>query len=156
MDKKLLQPILDAFVAHGITDIYLQKAILANMQKECGLIPKEENLNYCKTDNSRIKSIFGSRVSKLSDSELSTIKCNPKEFAELIYGSGNSIGKSMGNVNPGMKEVTSPTSRLTMSTSTIVINGGTCSTSCSSGSNKIQQKHCFCCFFGVSEVLKNW
>lgn len=101
MDKKLLQPILDAFVAHGITDIYLQKAILANMQKECGLIPKEENLNYCKTDNSRIKSIFGSRVSKLSDSELSTIKCNPKEFAELIYGSGNSIGKSMGNLNPG-------------------------------------------------------
>lgn len=101
MDKQLLQPILDAFVAHGITNPYLQKAIIANMQKECGLIPREENLNYCKTDNSRIKSIFGSRVSKLTDSELSTIKCNPREFAELIYGSNNSIGRSMGNINPG-------------------------------------------------------
>jgi hypothetical protein len=101
MDKKLLQPILDAFVAHGVTDPYLQKAIIANIQKECGLIPKEENLNYCKTDNSRIRSIFGSRVSRLSDVELSKIKCNPQEFAELIYGNTNSIGRGMGNINPG-------------------------------------------------------
>lgn len=101
MDKQLIQPILDACVACGIECDFLKKAIISNAYKECGLIPKEENLNYCKTDNSRIKSIFGSRVYRLSDSELSRIKCNPQEFAELIYGNTNVIGRGMGNVNPG-------------------------------------------------------
>jgi len=100
MDNKL-QPILDAFVACGITDKFLQKAIIANMKKECGLVPKEENLNYSKTGNPRIRSIFGSRVASLTDEELNAAKANPEVFAELIYGSGNSIGKSMGNTEPG-------------------------------------------------------
>jgi predicted chitinase len=101
MTNKLMQPILDAFVAHNVTNAFLQKAILANIQKECGLIPKEENLNYCGTSNTRIRSIFGKRVSSLSEEDLSRIKCNIQEFTELIYGFGNSIGRSMGNTEPG-------------------------------------------------------
>lgn len=101
MDKKLLQPILDAFVAHGVENIFLQKAIIANMQKECGLMPKEENLNYSKTSNERIRSIFGSRVRDLSDAELTRVKATPQEFAELVYGNKNALGRSMGNVESG-------------------------------------------------------
>jgi predicted chitinase len=101
MTKELIDPILKAFQKTGVTDTFLQKAILANMMKECGLIPKEENLNYCRTANTRIRSIFGRRVSGLSEDELSRVKCNIMEFAELIYGSGNNIGRGMGNTQPG-------------------------------------------------------
>lgn len=100
MDAKL-QPILDAFVACNINDVFLQKAIIANMKKECGLIPKEENLNYSKTANSRIRSIFGSRVANLSDPELDLVKSSPQTFADLVYGSGNVVGRNMGNTAPG-------------------------------------------------------
>jgi putative chitinase len=100
MDAKL-QPIIDAFIACDITDPYLQKAIVANMKKECGLVPKEENLNYSKTPNARIRSIFGSRVANLSEPELDLVKSNPQTFAELVYGSGNVVGRSMGNTAPG-------------------------------------------------------
>ena len=100
-DQKLIQPVLDAFVACGVQDVFLKKAILANMQKECGLIPKEENLNYTNTSNDRIRKIFGSRVSTITDDALNAIKADPQKFAELVYGSGNAVGRSMGNVNPG-------------------------------------------------------
>lgn len=100
-DQKLIQPVLDAFVACGVQDVFLKKAILANMQKECGLIPKEENLNYSNTSNDRIRKIFGSRISTITDDALNVIKADPQKFAELVYGSGNAVGRSMGNVNPG-------------------------------------------------------
>jgi len=101
MDTKLLQPILDAFVTCKIEDKFLQKAILANMKKECGLIPKEENLNYSKTSNDRIRKIFGTRASRLTDEQLTNVKKFPQDFAELVYGKGNLIGSQMGNTEIG-------------------------------------------------------
>lgn len=101
IDKKLYQPILDACIALGVTDIFLQKAIIANAYKECGCVPQEENLNYSKTSNDRIRSIFGSRVKGLTDEQLNRIKSTPKTFAEYVYGNGNSLGRSMGNLQDG-------------------------------------------------------
>jgi len=101
IDKKLYQPILDACVALDVTDIFLQKAIIANAYKECGCVPQEENLNYSKTSNDRIRSIFGSRVKGLTDEQLNRIKSTPKTFAEYVYGKGNSVGVSMGNLQDG-------------------------------------------------------
>ena len=101
IDKKLYQPILDACVALDVKDTFLIKAIIANAYKECGLVPKEENLNYSNTSNDRIRKIFGSRVSNISDDNLNVMKSDTQKFAELIYGSGNAIGRSMGNINPG-------------------------------------------------------
>jgi putative chitinase len=98
--QELLEPILRAFDKAGITDTFLKRSIVANMQKECGLIPQEENLNYCRTDNTRIRSIFGNRVTGLSDAQLNDLKCDKKKFANHIYGSTNSVGRSMGNMNP--------------------------------------------------------
>ena len=101
MNKELMDPILKAFVTCGIDNIYLQKAILANIQKECGGIPSSENLNYSKTSNTRIRSIFGSRVASLSEEELNTVKKTPESFAEVVYGSKTTVGRSMGNLEPG-------------------------------------------------------
>jgi putative chitinase len=101
IDKKLYQPILDACVALDVKDTFLIKAIIANAYKECGLVPQEENLNYSRTSNDRIRSIFGTRVSGLSDAELNKIKSTPKQFAEVVYGKGNALGRSMGNLQDG-------------------------------------------------------
>ena len=101
MKKELMDPILKAFVTCGIDNIYLQKAILANIEKECGGIPSVENLNYSKTSNTRIRSIFGSRVASLSEEELNNLKKTPESFAEVVYGAKTTVGRSMGNLEPG-------------------------------------------------------
>lgn len=101
MDSKQLRPILAAFNVWGIVDRFLKVAILANIEKESGGNPIEENLNYSKTPNDRIRKIFGTRVSHLSDAELNAVKKTAKDFAELIYGKGNSLGRSMGNLEAG-------------------------------------------------------
>lgn len=101
IDKKLHQPILDACIALDVKDVFLQKAIIANAYKECGCIPQEENLNYSRTSNDRIRSIFGTRVSGLTDEQMNKIKSSPKDFANHVYGNGNSLGRSMGNLQDG-------------------------------------------------------
>lgn len=101
MKKELMDPILKAFVTCGIDNIYLQKAILANIEKECGGIPSVENLNYSKTSNIRIRSIFGSRVASFSEEELNNVKKTPESFAEVVYGAKTTVGRSMGNLEPG-------------------------------------------------------
>jgi len=101
MKTELMDPILKAFVTCGIDNIYLQKAILANIEKECGGIPSAENLNYSKTSNTRIRSIFGSRVASFSEEELNNVKKTPESFAEVVYGAKTTVGRSMGNLEPG-------------------------------------------------------
>jgi putative chitinase len=101
MTKDLIQPILEAFDTCGIECIFLKKAILANIQKECGGIPSAENLNYSKTSNTRIRSIFGSRVANFSEEELNNVKKTPESFAEIVYGNKTTLGRSMGNLEPG-------------------------------------------------------
>jgi predicted chitinase len=84
----------------GFTDNQIA-AVLANIVKESGLIPQEEILDYSKTSNERIRSIFGSRAKSKSDIELEAIKKDPKKMGELMYGESTKIGRSMGNLEPG-------------------------------------------------------
>lgn len=86
----------------GITNEYAQIALLANILKESGGRNVSEDIDrYKNTANKRIREIFTTRVAHLSDEQLNKIKKNPEEFTELIYGSGNRVGRSLGNVNPG-------------------------------------------------------
>lgn len=96
--KDIIEKVFDEF---NITDRFLRIAILANIEKESGLKPVEENLNYSRTSNERIRKIFTSRVSHLSDEQLNSIKQNVSEFTELIYGHQTRIGKGMGNIQKG-------------------------------------------------------
>jgi predicted chitinase len=96
--RQTIEKVLDEF---GVTDKFLRAAILANIEKESGLKPIEENLNYSRTSNERIRKIFTTRVSHLSDSELDSVKKNVPQFAELIYGHNTRIGKGMGNLQEG-------------------------------------------------------
>lgn len=100
-DKSLLQPIIDAFVALSVTDKFLQNAIIANILKECGGVPQEENLNYSKTSNDRIRKIFGTRVTIYNEEQLNDLKATAIKFTEVVYGHKTKIGISMGNISPG-------------------------------------------------------
>ena len=96
-----LSMIEESLKKQGITDPNYIAAVKANVMKETGGKTVSENLNYGKTSNERIKSIFGSRASKFSDEELNKIKSDPQKMAEMMYGKETAIGKSMGNTEEG-------------------------------------------------------
>lgn len=83
--KKNVAIIVNEAFKEGITNPFSIAAILAIISKESSFIPKTEN-DYSKTSNSRIRKIFGSRVSGLSESELNSLKSDPVEFFNRVYG----------------------------------------------------------------------
>lgn len=87
--KENISLLISSMTDNGITDPLTQIGILSVISKECNFKPKSE-VGYDTTSNSRIKGIFGSRVSSLSDSELDALKRNPEDFFNLVYA--NIIG----------------------------------------------------------------
>ena len=81
--------------ASGITNPMMQAGILAVVSKESSFIPKSER-DYSNTDNSRIRSVFGSRLEQLNDTQLTALKKNPKAFFDLIYGGRYGNGPAEG------------------------------------------------------------
>ena len=88
---KNAQAVINSMNKHGITNPYTQKAILGVIGKECGFMPKNET-SYSNTASSRIRSIFGSRVSKMTDAQIDQLKKNDEAFYNYLYGGryGNS------------------------------------------------------------------
>lgn len=99
--QKNLEMVKAALEKRGITDTKYINATLANVMKETGGKVVEENLNYGKTSNERIRSIFGSRAKGKTDEELNQIKGDPKKMGEMMYGSTTKMGQAMGNTEPG-------------------------------------------------------
>jgi predicted chitinase len=87
--KENISLLISALTDNGITDPLTQIGILSVISKECNFKPKSE-VPYDTTSNSRIKEVFGSRVSSLSDSELDDLKNKPEDFFNLVYA--NIIG----------------------------------------------------------------
>ena len=88
--QKNISSLIDAMTKLGISNPNTQIGILSVISKESGFKPKGE-ISYAGTSNSRIRSIFGSRVAKLSDTQLNDLKSNPKNFFNLVYA------KTVGN-----------------------------------------------------------
>lgn len=88
---KNAQSIINAMNKHGITNPYTQKAILGVIGKECGFMPQNET-TYSTTSSARIRSIFGSRVSSMTDAQIDQLKKNDEAFYNHMYGGryGNS------------------------------------------------------------------
>ena len=98
---KNMELIKAALQKQGITDPKYIAATLGNVMKETGGQSKSENLDYSKTSNDRIKSVFGSRAAGKTDQELNQIKSDPKQMGEMMYGSSTKMGQQMGNTEPG-------------------------------------------------------
>ncbi len=97
-EKEMIKYIVDEMKNEGIKDPLQQIGILSVIKKESGFKPQNE-ISYSNTSNSRIRSIFGNRVSKFSDEELTAIKKDDKLFFETVYGKDSGI--RLGNTEPG-------------------------------------------------------
>lgn len=99
--KKNMDLIEASLKKQGITDPKYIAAVKGNVMKESGGKAVEENLNYGKTSNDRVRSIFGSRAAGKTDAELDSIKKDPKQMGEMMYGSQTKMGQQMGNTEAG-------------------------------------------------------
>jgi putative chitinase len=82
----------------GITDPMAQIGILSVIGKESNYIPKSET-SYSNTAPSRIRHLFGKRVSHLSDSEINQLKKDDEKFYNLIYA--NTVGNGKNGADDG-------------------------------------------------------
>jgi predicted chitinase len=82
----------------GITDPIAQLGILSTIGKESGFIPQNE-VGYGGTPNSSIRSIFGKKVSRLSNDQLSKLKSSDEDFFNYVYG--RKMSPTLGNTEPG-------------------------------------------------------
>jgi putative chitinase len=88
--------LVDAMNDFGITDPMAQIGILSVIGKESNYIPKSET-SYSNTGISRIRSLFGRRVSHLSDDDIDKLKKDDKKFYNLIYA--NTVGNGLDGTN---------------------------------------------------------
>jgi putative chitinase len=84
---------------HGITNPVVQKAILSTIAKESGFTATKE-ISYRNTPAARIREMFGSRLSGMSDEEIDQLKKDDNAFWEKVYG-GEWGKRNLGNENPG-------------------------------------------------------
>lgn len=84
----------------GMTDNDLRAGIAAIAMGESGMKGHVER-GYAGTSNLRIRQIFGARVAGLSEQDLDDLKRDERAFFERVYGSGNAIGRQLGNMMPG-------------------------------------------------------
>lgn len=99
--KQNLGDVKAALMKRGMGDEKYLNAVLGNVMKESGGKIVNEKLDYSKTSNERIRSIFGSRAAGKSDAELNQIKSSEEGMGEFMYGKDTKIGRSMGNTEPG-------------------------------------------------------
>jgi putative chitinase len=84
--------------AVGITNPYVIAGVLAVVSKESNFLRLKE-VGYQGTSNQRIRAIFGSRVAKYNDAQLTSLKSNPAAFFEAVYGKDS--GVRLGNTLKG-------------------------------------------------------
>jgi predicted chitinase len=70
---------------YGITNPYMQQALMGVVMAEGGIGGKSEN-SWRDTPNDRIREYFGARVADTTDSQLTKLKKNDAEFFDKIYG----------------------------------------------------------------------
>lgn len=104
--KKNIDIIKDESIKQGITNPYAIAGLLSIISKESSFIPREET-SYKNTSNSRIRKIF-SRVSGLSESELTSLKRDDLKFFNTVYGGrfGNSSNEGYKYRGRGFNQIT--------------------------------------------------
>jgi predicted chitinase len=97
--KELVDLVVKYLNKHNITNPQIQKAILSTIGKESGF-EKFKETSYRGTSPARIREVFGSRFSGMSDAEINKLKQNDAAFWEKVYG-GEWGRKNLGNTKPG-------------------------------------------------------
>jgi len=97
--KKKVDTVLKYLNEYGITNPFVQRAILSNIAKESGFNTFKE-ASYRATSADRIRKIYGDRFKGMSDPEIDEVKKDDKKFWEKVYG-GEWGRKNLGNTEPG-------------------------------------------------------
>lgn len=80
-----IKSVTDTLTRSGVTNSFVQAGILSRIERESSFVPKSE-ISYRNTPNARIRTIFGSRVSKYSETQLTSLKANDTDFFDAVYG----------------------------------------------------------------------
>lgn len=83
-NQEAVNSVVASLKKYGITNPFVIKGVLATIAKESKFVPKSE-ISWANTPNSRIRMYF-SRAAGLSDSELDTLKADPRKFFNKVYG----------------------------------------------------------------------
>jgi len=84
----------------GVTNEFAQIGMLSVIGKESGFIPQCEK-TYSYTSNQRLRKLFGSRLGKYTESQLTALKSNDIEFFDAIYGKDAKFKWNTGNTETG-------------------------------------------------------
>lgn len=95
-----IQIILAALAKAGITNTFVQTAILSSIQSESSFEPKSE-YSYRNTPNTRLREIFTTRLQSLTDAQLTELKKDDVKFFDAVYGYQTQVGRNNGNTQPG-------------------------------------------------------
>jgi predicted chitinase len=97
-----IRVLINAMQQAGITNPFSQIGILGVVGKECGFIPKNE-YGYGNTSNERLRHLFGARLKRFDEPQLTALKADNVEFYDVIYGYKQDPGPSWNtmNDNPG-------------------------------------------------------
>jgi predicted chitinase len=97
--KEMVDLVVKYLNKHQVKNPFIQKAILSTIGKESGF-EKFKETSYRGTSPARIREVFGSRFSGMSDEEINKVKQDDNAFWEKVYG-GEWGRKNLGNTQPG-------------------------------------------------------
>lgn len=83
----------------GITDNDTRAGIAAICMGESAMKGYTER-GYSNTSNDRIRQVFGSRMSGMTDGAISVLKADDRAFFNYVYGPHFAIGRQLGNTQP--------------------------------------------------------
>lgn len=94
------EALVKAMNEQGISDPLIRNGIMAIAENEGGFGEMKPELSYAGTSASRIRTIFGDRVSNLTDAEIDSMKRDERVWFNFVYSGANHVGHQLGNV-PG-------------------------------------------------------
>jgi putative chitinase len=105
--KEVIRLIIDSLVKFGVTNKFMQAAVLAVVSKETGFTPVSE-ISYKNTSNARIRQIFEGYVSGLTDEQLNALKSDDEAFFNRVYGGryGNAANEGYKYRGRGLNGIT--------------------------------------------------
>lgn len=93
--KEAIRLMKISMIRNGITNDYMQAAIIAIVSKESGMKPQSEG-GYSGTSLARIRKVFGKKLSDLSDAQVEVLKKDNVAFFDKVYGSRGGNGPNEG------------------------------------------------------------